>query len=79
MDCTDPKKGAKFTDRRLRYDDDPQPRDYSKMTYTEKLFAEAEDKRIRRVWLAQERRKRMANEFGGGRCSDCITTHNAIC
>ena len=60
------KKGEKFTNRWLRYDGGPQPRDYSKMTNSEKVIAEAEDTKIRRVWLAQKRRKRMANEFGGG-------------
>jgi len=65
-DYTDPNRDSKFTNRRLRYDGGPQPRDYSKMTYSEKVIAEEEDKKIRRVWLQQERRNRMANEFGGG-------------
>jgi hypothetical protein len=59
-DYTDPNRDSKFTNRRLCYDGGPQPRDYSKMTYSEKVIAEEEDKKIRRVWLQQERRNRMA-------------------
>ena len=43
-DYADPNKEAKLPGkRRLRYDDGPQPRDYSKMTPTERSDAEAED------------------------------------
>jgi hypothetical protein len=62
-DYADPNKEAKLPGkRRLRYDDGPQPRDYSKMTPTERLIAEAEDTKKRRVWLAKQRRERMLNE-----------------
>jgi hypothetical protein len=62
-DYADSNKEAKLPGkRRLRYDDGPQPRDYSKMTPTERLIAEAEDTKKRRVWLAKQRRERMLNE-----------------
>ena len=62
-DYADPNKEAKLPGkRRLRYDDGPQPRDYSKMTPTERSVAEEEDTKKRRVWLAKQRRERMLNE-----------------
>jgi len=62
-DYADPNKEAKLPGkRRPRYDDGPQPRDYSKMTPTERSDAEAEDTKKRRVWLAKQRRERMLNE-----------------
>ena len=62
-DYADPNKEAKLPGKRsLRYDDGPQPRDYSKMPPTERSDAEAEDTRNRRKWLAKQRRERMMNE-----------------
>jgi len=62
-DYADPNKEAKLPGkRRPRYDDGPQPRDYSKMTPTERSVAEEEDTKKRRVWLAKQRRERMLNE-----------------
>ena len=53
-DYADPNKEAKLPGkRRLRYDDGPQPRDYSRMPPTERSDAEAEDTTNRRKWLAK--------------------------
>ena len=62
-DYADPNKQAKLLGkRRLRYDDGPQPRDYSKMPPADRSDAEAEDTKNRRKWLAKQRRGRMLNE-----------------
>ena len=62
-DYADPNKEAKLPGkRRLRYDDGPQPRDYSRMPPTERSDAEAEDMKNRRKWLPKQHRERMLNE-----------------
>ena len=82
-DYADPNKEAKLPGkRRLRYDDGPQPRDYSKMPPADRSDAEAEDTKNRRKWLAKQRRGRMLNEsahvvnFTGIVHASLCTMHN---